>query len=172
MSALIILIVLSIWSALLYNAGYYASFAIERNLIRQLVGVTAVIALTALVLWDEIAGTREFERLCAVGNVYQIAPEAVGKKFDLKYTSTDRYAVQGTVRPIEQKNIAYIDVATGAAVAIGKAFFAKGGWMIRNGFLIDPSGGKGPLFGRSQCFPGSEPGQAKPLHAITNKILN
>lgn len=172
MSALIILLILGVWSALLYNAGYYASFAIERKWFRQLVGVSVVITVTALMLWDEIKGTQEFERLCAAGGVYQIAPGAVGRKFDLKYTSTDSFAVQATVRPIDQKNIAYTDVSTGAVMATGKAFFAKGGWMIRNGWLTDPSGGRGPLFGRSQCFPGDEPGQAKPLHAITNKVLN
>lgn len=168
MSALIILIVLGIWSALLYNAGYYASFAIERNLIRQLVGVTAVIALTALVLWDEIEGTREFERLCAAGNVYQIAPEAVGKKFDLKSKDSDFKKIPGLTRPAEETKITYTDIATGTVMATGKAFVAKGGWMIRNGFLIDSSGGKGPLFGRSQCFPGQV--QSKRLQAIANSF--
>lgn len=172
MSVLIILLVLGIWRALLYNAGYYAGFAIERKWIRQLVGVTSVIALTTLVLWDEIVGTREFERICAAGNVYQIAPEAVGKKFDLKSRYTDRLSVQDTVRPIEQENIAYIDVATGAVMATSKAFFAKGGWMIRNGFLIDPSGGKGPLFGRSQCFPWGVKDQQIRLDLITNKRVD
>ena len=172
MSALIILLVLCIWSAALYTAGYYASYAVQRKRVRQLIGGVAVIGITTLVLWDEVRGTQEFEQLCKTGGVYQIAPEAVGKKFDLKYTSTEKAALQGTVRPVEEVSIAYIDVATGNAVATAKAYLARPGWLVRNRWLPSPSGGAAPLFGRSQCFPGDESGQSKPLHAITNKILN
>jgi hypothetical protein len=170
MNALIILLFLGIWSALLYNAGFYASFAIKRKSIRRALGITAVIAVTTLVLWDEIEGTREFERLCASGGVYQIAPEAIGKKFDLKSSYSDYIPVLGLTRPVDEQLIGYTDIASGSVMATGKAFFAKGGWMIRKGFLIDSSGGKGPLFGRSQCFPDQL--QNKRLQEIANSFIH
>lgn len=172
MSALIILLILGIWTVVLYNAGYYLSGFVQRKWIRQLVGVAAVICMTTLALWDEVRGVQEFEQLCKKGAIYQIAPDAAGKKFDLKYSSSDYIKIPGLTRPVEEKTITYTDVASGQVKATGTAYFAKGGWMIRRGFLKDSSGGDGPLFGRPQCFPGDEPGQSKPLHAITNKILN
>lgn len=172
MSALIILVLLIIWGALLYNAGYYACFGIKRRWARQAVGAATAVAVTTLVLWDEIKGTYEFEQLCAAGGVYQIAPEALGKKFDLKSSYSDYIKVHGLTRPADEQLLSYTDVATGAVVATSKAFFAKGGWMIRNGFLTDPSGGKGPLFGRSQCFPWGVKEQQIRLESITNKRIN
>jgi len=169
MSALIILIVLGIWSALVYNAGYYAGFGIERKWIRRVVGVTAVVAVTTLMLWDEIKGTQEFERLCATGGAYQILPEAIGRKFDLIYGSGDYKDVPGLTRPATEKLITYTDVANGTVVATGKAYFARGGWMIRNRILSSESG---PLFGRPQCFPPSDAVQELRLRAITNKVVN
>jgi hypothetical protein len=169
---LIVLLILGIWSALLYNAGFYASFAIQRKWVRQLMGIVAVVGGTALALWDEVKGVQEFEQLCKTGGVYQIAPEAVGKKFDLKYTSTDSATLQAAVRPIEQKNIAYIDVETGKTVATAKAYLARPGWLVRNHWLPSPFGGSAPLFGRPQCFPGDTAGQSLPLHSITNKVVN
>ena len=170
MSALIILLVLCIWSAALYNAGYYASYAVQRKRVRQLIGGVAVIGITTLVLWDEVRGTQEFEQLCKTGGVYQIAPEAVGKKFDLKSSYSDYKKISGLTRPVEEKTIVYRDVATGAVIATGAAYFAKGGWMVRRGFLRSPSGGDGPLFGRSQCFPDQLQGDR--LAAIANKFIH
>ena len=172
MSALIILLILGIWSALLYNAGFYASFAIPRKWVRQLMGIVAVVGGTALALWDEVKGVQEFEQLCKTGGVYQIAPEAVGKKFELKSTLTGGTVVQDTVRPVEQQNIAYIDVETGKTIATAKAYLARPGWLIRNRWLPSPSGGSAPLFGRPQCFPWSDKKQALRLEEITNKLID
>jgi hypothetical protein len=172
MSALVILLILGIWTAVLYNAGYYLSGFVQRKWIRQLVGVAAVIGMTTLALWDEVRGVQEFEQLCKKGAIYQIAPDAVGKKFDLKSSYSDYKKIPGLTRPVEEKTITYTDVTTGEVKATGTAYFAKGGWMIRRGFLKDSSGGDGPLFGRPQCFPWGNTEQALRIEAITNKRIN
>ena len=161
MIALIVLLILGLWSALLYNAGFYASFAIPRKWVRQLMGIVAVVGGTALALWDEVKGVQEFEQLCKTGGVYQIAPEAIGKKFDLKYTSTDQISMLGTIRPVEEISIAY--------VATAKAYLARPGWLVRNHWLPSPSGGSAPLFGRPQCFPNMEEGNR--LKVIASKFI-
>lgn len=110
--------------------------------------------------------------MCKTGGVYQIAPEAIGKKFDLKSSYSDRKALQGYTRPVDQETQSYTDNATGQIVATAYIYFAKGGWLVRNGWLPAMSGGQGPLFGRSQCFPGDVPEQAASRQAITRKIIN
>ena len=112
---------------------------------------------------------QEFEQLCKTGGVYQIAPEAIGKKFDLKYTSTDQISMLGTMRPVEEISIAYVDAATGETVATAKAYLARPGWLVRNHWIPSPSGGSAPLFGRPQCFPNMEEGNC--LKVIANKFI-
>lgn len=120
---------------------------------------------------DEILGVYQFEALCATGGVYQIAPEAQGKKFDLLYGSTPNKKLTGYVRPVEEMTITYTDVTTDKVVASAKAYVAHGGWLVRTlGFSTSST--SGPLMSRSQCFPGDVPEQARRQQAITNKILN
>jgi hypothetical protein len=131
-----------------------------------------MISLFTLPLRDEIKGAQEFEALCKTGGVYQISPNAVGKKFDLKYSSSGYTNLSGYSRPVEEKTISYIDVATGEVVATAKAYLAKGGWIVRQGWLRNSGGGDGALIGRPQCFPPSDADQERRLQAVTNKILN
>ena len=121
---------------------------------------------------DEIKGAEEFEVLCKTGGIYQIFPNSVGKKFDLKYSSTESKDVAGFSRQVKEKIISYTDVATGEVVATGKAYSAGGGWLVRALGVNPMSGGTGPLMGRPQCFPGDTPEQARRVQAITNKIGN
>lgn len=172
MSLLILLILVGSWCAVIYYTAYYFSSSIQPNKKRQRISMAAVVVLTAFAIGDEAIGTYQFEQLCKVGGYFQIAPEAVGKKFDLIYTFTDQGLVAGNIRPVQEKRIAYIDAATGKTVAVAKAYFPKPGWMMRNHLLPSTTGGTTPLLGRDQCFPGGELGHVPPLHAITNKILN
>lgn len=172
MSALIVIVVLGVWGALLYNFGYYASFAVQRKWVRQLIGAVTTACLFTLPINDEIAGAKEFEALCKLGGGYQIAPNAVGKKFDLKYSSTKFKPMQGFARPVEEKIISYTDVSSGEIGATAKAYQAKGGWLVQRGWLRNSGGGDGAFLGRDQCFPGAIPGEALRLKAITNKIID
>ena len=128
---LIVLIILSIWGALLYNFGYYASFAVKRKWMRQVIGAVVTVGLFILPINDEIAGAKEFEALCKIGGVYQIAPSAFGKKFDLKSNYSENKKLSGYSRPVEEIAIVFSDIATGNEVATAKAYVAKGGWLGR-----------------------------------------
>ena len=82
MSGLILFAILGIWSVALYYLGYRLSWFVSKKWARQLVGVTAVIGVTTVVLWDEIQGAKEFEILCVSARKFEIAPSDEGKKFD------------------------------------------------------------------------------------------
>jgi len=169
MSALLLLLVGVLWGTALYFSAYFLTFFIPKKWIRQLIGTVAVIGLFTLPVRDEIKGAEEFEALCKVGGVYQISPNAIGKTFDLKSSYSDRKKLSGYSRPIEEEIISYTDVATGEVVAIGKAFFAKGGWLVRTIGVNPIVGGMGPLNGRSDCYPREVLEQELRLQAITNK---
>lgn len=172
MSALLILLVGGLWAATLFLLAYFLTFFIPNKGIRAAIGVVAMIGLFTLPMRDEIKGAEEFEALCKTGGVYQISPNAVGKKFDLKYRSTDSKSLSGVIRPVDEMTISFTDIATGEVVATGKAYIAKGGWLVRHRLLMNSGGGDGAFLGRPQCFPGDIPGQAGRIHAITRKIVD
>ena len=172
MSALLLLLVGGLWGAVLYFSAYFLTFFIPKKWIRQVIGTVAVIGLFTLPMRDEIKGAQEFEALCRVGGVYQISPNAIGKKFDLKYSSTAIKKIEGFTRPVEEITISYTDAISGEVVATGKAYIAKGGWLVRHGLLRNSGGGDGAFSGRPQCFPPSNAEQETRLQAITNKVIN
>lgn len=172
MSALLILLVLGIWGAALYFSAFFLTFFIKKKWLRHLIGAVAVVALFTLPVRDEIKGAEEFEALCKTGGVYQISPNAVGKKFDLKITYTENKTLPGYSRPVEESIKTYTDIATGEVIATSKAYIAKGGWLVQKGWIRNSGGGDGALNGRPQCFPPSDLAQANRLQAITNKIVN
>lgn len=172
MSALLILFAGGLWGITLFSAAYFLTFFMQKKWIRLAVGVVAVVGLFTLPLRDEIKGAEEFEALCQERAVYQIAPNAIGQKFDLKYSSTDGRSLSGVIRPVDEMSISFTDIATGEVVATGKAYIAKGGWLVRHRLLMNSGGGDGAFLGRPQCFPGDMPGQAGRIHAITRKIVN
>jgi hypothetical protein len=169
MSALFILFVLAVWCAVLYNVGYYLFFFIQPKWLQRLVAIMAVFGLSTLAFWDELKGKEEFELLCKAGGVYQIAPNAFGKKFYLNYNSSNEMELTGYIRPVYVKNITYTDRSTGEVIATAKAYLAKGGWLSRRVGIPDTSGGSGPLLGRSQCFPDDSLEQVLLLREITNQ---
>ncbi len=173
MSALLFLLIGGLWGAALYFSAYFLTFFIQKKRwIRQLIGAVAVIGLFTLPLRDEIKGAKEFEALCNTGGVYQISPNAFGKKFDLRYSSTKKNKLEGLNRPAEEMTIAYTDVATGDVVATGKAYIAKGGWLVQHRLLMNSGGGDGAFIGRPQCFPPADAEQELRLQAITNRVIN
>lgn len=172
MSGLLLLLVLGAWGASLYFASYYLTFFIQAKRTRVLISITTMVLLFAVPVWDEIKGRTEFEALCKTGGVYQISPNAVGKKFDLKYSSSEHTNVSGQIRPVVEHTIFYTDVVTGAVVVTGKAYSAGGGWLVRAIGVNPTSGGTGPLIGRFQCFPDDSVEQARRLNAVINKVIN
>lgn len=170
MSALLLLLLGGLWAAALYFSAYLLTFFIPKKWIRQLIGAVAVVSLFTLPMRDEIKGAEEFEALCKTGGVYQISPNAVGKKFDLKSSDTGYKKLAGYARPVEEMTIVYIDIATGDVIATVKAYFAGGGWLVQHRFLMNSGGGDGAFIGRPQCFPSDE--EAARLQAITNKTVN
>lgn len=166
MSALLLLLVGGLWGATLFFSAYFLTFFIPNKGIRLVIGLVAMIGLFTLPLRDEIKGAEEFEELCKTGGVYQISPNAVGKKFDLKFSATQYTALVGYSRPVEEATISYTDTATGEVIATAKAYVAKGGWLVRQGFLRNSGGGDGALLGRPQCLPSETEGNR--LAAIAN----
>ena len=169
---LLILLAIVLWVVVLYGAGYFLTFFIKPKWIRHVIGLAVLVSLFTLPLRDEMEGEKEFEALCKAGGVYQIAPSAVGKKFDLQYSATKFKPLTGFIRPVEEKTISYTDVSNGEIVATAKAYLAKGGWLVQKGWLRNSGGGDGAFWGRPQCFPGDTEGQSLPLHSITNKVVN
>ena len=167
-----ILFVLAVWVSLLFVFGYVLTFPLKKRWIRVTAGVAVAVVLFTLPMRDEIKGKEEFEALCRVGGVYQISPQADGKKFDLKSSYSEKMPLTGYARPVEEVIVTYTDIATDEVVATAKAYIAKGGWLVRRGWLMNSGGGDGAFLGRPQCFPGDSPEQAHRLHAITNKIVN
>ena len=172
MSLLLILLAGGLWAATLFCLAYYLTFSIPNKGIRAAIGVVAMIGLFTLPMRDEIKGAEEFEVLCKTGGVYQISPNAVGKKFDLRYSSTEKKKLEELTRPVEEITISYTDVATGEVVATSKAYIAKGGWLVQHRLLMNSGGGDGAFIGRPQCFPPSDVEQERRLQAVTNKIIN
>lgn len=170
MSALLILVVGGLWGATLFFGTYLLTFFIPNKGIRAAIGVVAMIGLFTLPMRDEIKGAEEFEALCKTGGVYQISPNAVGKKFDLKSSDTGYKKLSGYTRPVEEMTIVYTDRTTGEVVATVKAYFAKGGWLVQHRLLMNSGGGDGAFVGRPQCFPSDQ--EAARLQAITNKAVN
>ena len=172
MTVLLILLAGSLWGAILFFTAYLLTFFISKRWIRAAIGFIAVFGLFTLPMRDEIKGAQEFEALCKAGGVYQISPNAVGKKFDLRYSSTEKKKLEGLTRPVEEMTISYADVATGEVVATGKAYIAKGGWLVQHRLLMNSGGGDGAFIGRPQCFPPADAEQERRLQAVTNKIIN
>jgi hypothetical protein len=168
LTALILLIVLGAWAAILFSIGYFATFWIWRQWrwVRVLIGLVVMVSCYLLPVIDEIQGKKEFEALCKTGGTYQISPKAVGKKFDLIFKATENILLPGYSIPIEETTITYTDAATGEVVASVKAYIAKKGWFAR---LINyPE--SGPIWVRNQCFP-ADAEEAR-RQQITNKVLN
>lgn len=170
MSFFLILIVIGVWTLVLYCVAYLATYPLKRHKgTRALVILILMGAGFTLPIWDELKGKEEFEALCSAGGVYQIVPETEGKKFDLIYASTPNRKLTGYARPVEEKTITYTDAATGNVIATAKAYIASGGWLVRTiGFSVSST--DGPLMGRDQCFPSGD--QRAKLRKITNKVLN
>ena len=172
MTAILIVAVLCIWGAALFAAGYFLTFWIKKKWIRVVIGVAVTAGLFTLPVRDEIKGQEEFEALCKAGGIYEISPNAAGKKLDLIYSSTEFRRLTGYTRPIEESTITYTDVATGETVASAKAYLAKGGWLVRHGWLKNSGGGDGALWGRPQCFPPASAQEQARLRDITYKVMN
>lgn len=172
MAALIILLILVLWAGFLFLVGYGLTFRVDNKIMRMVAGGAAVVLLFLIPIYDEILGGSEFEELCKRGAVYKISAGAADKRFDLIYAASVPSIVPGLIRPANEIAISYTDVASGAIIATGKAFVAKGGWLVRRHWAVNMSGGDGPLLGRAQCFPGDQPEEARRLHAITNRIIN
>lgn len=170
MSAILILIVFALWGALLFSVGYYGTFFLNSRSIRLGVGIIATALLITLPLWDELSGAAEFEEICRTNAVFKIAPDANGRRFDLKYEQSPSRPLQGHSRPIEEATITYTDVATNEVVAIGKAYFAKGGMLVKRRLIANSGGGDGAFIGRPQCFPAGD--ERAKVQAITNKLVN
>ncbi len=169
---LLILLAIAVWIVVLYGAGYFLTFFIKPKWIRHVIGLAVLVSLFTLPLRDEMEGEKEFEALCKTGGVYQIAPSAVGKKFDLRYSSTALKPLSGFLRPVEETTIIYTDVASGEVIATAKGFIAKGGWLVQKGWLRNSGGGDGAFLGRDQCFPPSTLEQELRLTAIKNRVVN
>jgi len=168
MSALIILIVLGIWSALVYNAGYYAGFGIERKWIRRVVGVTVVVAVTTLMLWDEILGVREFDALCASARAFQISSEDEGKNFEVQFSRSSKKILPGFLRPVEGHIDTYTELTTGKVIAIGNGYAAKGGFLVRALGSNPLNGSTDALLGNTYCYPSKYKDQVERLRAMIN----
>ncbi|MGA8514217.1 MAG: hypothetical protein WB821_05530 [Burkholderiaceae bacterium] len=168
MGALIILLILGIWCALFYNAGFYASFAIQRKWVRQLIGAVSVIGITTLVLWDEVKGAREFDRLCLSARTFQISPQDEGRKFEVQFMRSKKTPLQGYWRPVEEHLDTYTEVASGKVIATGKGYTAKGGWLVRALGRNPLNGSDGALIGRSFCYPSKHEDQVRRLRAMIN----
>lgn len=169
---LLILLAIAVWIVVLYGAGYFLTFFIKPKWIRHVIGLAVLVSLFTLPLRDEMEGEKEFEALCKTGGVYQIAPSAVGKKFDLKSNYSENKKLSGYARPVEEISIVFSDIATGSEVATAKAYIAKGGWLVQRGWLKNSGGGDGAFLGRPQCFPWGDKEQALRIEAITNKRIN
>lgn len=168
MSALIILFVLGVWGAVLYNTGYYASFAIGQKWIRQTLGVAVVMGVTMLVLWDEIQGSKEFETFCISARSFQIPVEVAGKLFEVQFTRTEDVALPNSWRPTWQFTSTYTDVASGKKIATGQGYRTTGGWLVRKIGMNPMNGGNSPLFGSDFCYPSKYPDQALRLRKMIN----
>ena len=169
MTATLILVVLLLWGSFLLGAGYFLTFWIKKKWIRALIAFAVASVFFTLPVRDELKGQEEFEALCKAGNVYQIPPSAVGKKFDLMFSATDYKALSGYTRPVEEKTITYVDAASGEVVATAKAYSAGGGWLVQKKIVV-LSSTDGPLLGRDQCTPPAE--ERVRLREVTNKLLN
>ncbi|WP_143171859.1 hypothetical protein [Rhizobacter sp. OV335] len=164
--------ILALWAGFLFLIGYGLTFRVEHRMLRIVAGGVAVLLLFLAPIYDEILGGSEFEELCMDGSIYKISAGATDKRFDLIYAASAPSIVPGLIRPANEIAISYTDVASGAIIATGKAFIAKGGWLAGRHWAVSMSGGDGPLLGRAQCFPGDQPEEARRLHAITNRIIN
>ena len=169
MTALLLLLAGALWGVTLFASTYFVTYFIPSKWVRAGLGVVATIGLFTLPLRDEIKGAEEFEALCKTGGVYQISPNAIGKKFDLKFNATEYKALGGYSRPVQEATISYTDVATGEVVATAKVYLAKGGWLVQRGWLMNSGGGDGAFLGRPQCSPSEAEGHR--LNAIANKFV-
>jgi hypothetical protein len=169
MSALIILLILGIWSTLLYNAGYYLSGFLQPKWLRQFVGVVTVVGVTTLALWDEVIGVQEFEQLCKSAQVFQISPEAEGKKFKVLFSRTEDDSVPRSWRPTWHYVATYKDADTDQIIATGNGYRTRGGWLVRQLGMNPLAGGdNSALLGPSYCYPSMYPGQVQKLRAMIN----
>ena len=169
MSALIVLLILGIWSALLYNAGFYASFAIQRKWVRQLIGAATVPIVLTLPIVDEILGQKEFTSVCQSARYFQIPAELEGKKFEVEFSLTAPVLLQGRHwRPIWEQTRIYTDKHSGQVVATGKAFQTEGGWLIQLMGVNPMNGQHGPLIGREFCDPTNHKDQVNRLRPMIN----
>jgi hypothetical protein len=169
MGGLIILFILGIWSALLYNAGFYASFAIQRKWVRQLIGAVTAIVLLTLPIIDEILGQKEFTSICQSARYFQIPAELEGKKFEVEFSITDPVLLPGWHwRPIWEQARIYTDKHSGRVVATGKAFRTGGGWLMKLMGVNPMNGQHGPLMGREFCDPTNHQDQVNRLRAMIN----
>jgi hypothetical protein len=172
MALLILLVIAASWGALLYGVTYSSLRRFGSRRARKTVAAVAAALLAPLPIVDEVVGAWQFSELCAIESRYEISPATLGRRFDLRYSSTEPTARPSGIRPIDQKTITFTDVATGEVLATGPAFFAHGGWLVRRLGFPSSGGGKGPLIGRQQCFPGDSASQAARMHSITNRIVN
>lgn len=169
MSALIVLFVLGLWSALLYNAGFYASFAIQRKWVRQLIGAATALVVLTLPIVDEILGQKEFTSVCQSARHFQIPAELEGKKFEVEFSRTDPVLLQGWHwRPIWEQTSTYTDKHSGQIVATGKNFQTGGGWLMRLMGVNPMNGQSGPLMGRRSCSPAHHQDQVNRLRPMIN----
>ena len=168
MSGLILFAILGIWSVALYYLGYRLSWFVSKKWARQLVGVTAVIGVTTVVLWDEIQGAKEFEILCVSARKFEIAPSDEGKKFEVRFSRSNKKNLQGYTRPIEEHIDTYTEMTTGRVIATGKGYVAKGGWLVRTLGKNPFNGSPNALLGNSFCYPSKYEDQVQRLRAMIN----
>lgn len=168
MSLLIILFFIALWAAFLFYIGSFLTRPLQKNkTIRKAAIFIFICVCFTLPILDEIKGAREFEELCAVGNVYQIAPWARGKKFDLKMDASPYKRLIGSARPVDERTITYTDKNTGEVIATSKAYAAYGGWLVQKmGFSLSTV--SGPLIGRDQCIFSAS--QEARIREVTNTV--
>lgn len=149
MTGLILLIALAAFIVLLI----WLTGAITRPLAipvgwKNLLRLSILFGAFPLTLADEVVGKYQLERLCKVNGIEGADfSRAVGRRVKAEYG--ENKFVPGTIMPIKEREVQFIDIESGLAVARYKSYYAMGGWLMR--YTPLSMGSSRPMLFPSSC---------------------
>lgn len=92
--------------------------------------VCLTLLLLAAPFVDEVIGKYQFEALCKANGIESAdVSKARGKRVKVNYG--DRHPVSGTIMPIMETNVLFLDADSDEVFIHHKNYYAMGGWLMR-----------------------------------------
>jgi len=146
-SGIILIFILGVWFVVVIKLTGLATSWMESGKGKYLAYVVMFVLLFLAPVADDIAGGFQFRALCKEGGA-PIYVRGIVQGRTVKYSSSGWNELNGTIVPIQELTIYWVDATSGKELLTYKKYDADGGWLSR---LIGFPEGSPPYTFKATC---------------------